>query len=238
MVTQTIAWITARGLFGRRRFLLLLPLPVLVIGLAALSRGFGVAPEHWGQPVLVGLGLAVVLPVIALIVGTGVLGSEIDDGTVVHILTKPLPRWQIILPKLAVATGVTAVTVAIPMYVAGVLADGVRLGLGLAAACTVGALAYSAFFLALSLVTRRPVLLGLVYVLVWEGLLGNFVSGTRTLSIQQYVITFADRIAPTELLHAKVGLPVAVVMTTLMVAGFTVLAIDRLRSFSVAGETS
>ena len=43
----------------------------------------------------------------------------------------------------------------------------------------VGALAYSALFLMLSLVTRRPVLLGLVYILMWEGLLGNFVSGTR-----------------------------------------------------------
>ena len=29
--------------------------------------------------------------VIALIIGTGVLGSEIDDGTIVHILAKPLP---------------------------------------------------------------------------------------------------------------------------------------------------
>ncbi|GLH98396.1 ABC transporter permease subunit [Phytohabitans aurantiacus] len=238
MVTQTITWITARGLFGRRRFLLLLPLPLLVIGLAVLSRGFGVAPEHWGEPVLVGLGLAVVLPVIALIAGTGVLGSEIDDGTIVHILTKPLPRSQIVLPKLAVATAATAVSVAVPLYVAGVLADSVGLGLALAAAGTVGALAYSALFLALSLVTRRPVLLGLVYVLVWEGLLGNFVSGTRVLSIQQYVITIADKIAPTPLLEAKVSLPVALVMSALFTVGFTALAIDRLRSFSVAGETS
>ena len=126
----TISWITARGLFGRRRFLLLLPLPVLLVGLAVMSRSFGVAASNWGQPVLVGLGLAVVLPVVALIVGTGVLGSEIDDGTIVHILTKPLPRWQIVLPKLAVATGVTVSTVAVPLYVAAVLADSVRLGLG------------------------------------------------------------------------------------------------------------
>jgi ABC-2 type transport system permease protein len=237
-MNTTIAWITARGLFGRRRFLLLLPLPVLVVGLAALCRGLDVAPEHWAQPVLVGLGLAVVLPVIALIVGTGVLGSEIDDGTVVHILTKPLPRSQIILPKLAVAAGVTALAVALPLYVAGVLADSVRLGLGLAAASAVGALAYSALFLALSLVTRRPVLLGLVYVLIWEGLLSNIVSGTRVLSIQQYVIALADRIAPTELLNGRVSLPVAVIMSAVFAVGFTVLAIDRLRSFSVAGETS
>lgn len=235
---STITWITARGLFGRRRFLLLLPLPLVLLGLAVLCRSLGVDPRQWGPAVLVGLGLAVVLPVVALIIGTGVLGAEIDDGTVVHILTKPLPRWQIVLPKLAVAAGVTAVTVAVPLYVAGVLANSVRLGLALAVAAALGALAYSAFFLALSLVTRRPVLLGLVYVLIWEGLLGNYVSGTKVLSIQQYVIALADRIAPTGLLETSVSVPVASVMTALVSVGFTVLAIDRLRSFSVAGETS
>ncbi|MFI6243213.1 ABC transporter permease subunit [Micromonospora sp. NPDC050795] len=235
---STVTWITARGLFGRRRFLLLLPLPLVLLGLAVLCRSLGVDPRQWGPPVLVGLGLAVVLPVVALIIGTGVLGAEIDDGTVVHILTKPLPRWQIVLPKLAVAAGVTAVTVAVPLYVAGVLADSVRLGLALAVSAALGALAYSALFLALSLVTRRPVLLGLVYVLIWEGLLGNFVSGTKVLSIQQYVIALADRIAPTGLLETSVSVPVASVMTALVSVGFTVLAIDRLRSFSVAGETS
>ncbi|MEU1684366.1 ABC transporter permease [Micromonospora sp. NPDC005707] len=235
---STVSWITARGLFGRRRFLLLLPLPALLLALAILSRSLGVDPGEWGPAVLVGLGLAVVLPVVALIVGTGVLGAEIDDGTVVHILTKPLPRWQIILPKLAVAAGVTAVTVAVPLYVAGVLAHSVRLGLALAVAASIGSLAYCAFFVALSLLTRRPVLLGLVYVLIWEGLLGNFVSGTKVLSIQQYVIALADRIAPSEMLATDVSVPVAAVMSALIAVGFTALAVDRLRSFSVAGETS
>ncbi|MFC0006986.1 ABC transporter permease [Micromonospora siamensis] len=235
---STVSWITARGLFGRRRFLLLLPLPLLLVGLAVLCRALRVAPADWGPPVLVGLGLAVVLPVVALVVGTGVLGAEIDDGTVVHILTKPLPRWQIVLPKLAVATGVTAATVGVPLLVAGVLADSVRLGLGLAVAATLGALAYSALFLALCLLTRRPVLLGLAYVLIWEGLLGNFIDGTKVLSVQQWVITLADRIAPTDLLSGSVSVPVAAVLTALVSVGFTVLAIDRLRSFSVAGETS
>ena len=39
----------------------------------------------------------------------------------------------------------------------------------------------------LSLVTRRPVLFGLLYILVWEGLLGNLLTGTRSLSIEQFV---------------------------------------------------
>lgn len=235
---STVAWITARGLFGRRRVLLLLPLPILLIGLALLCRAYDVNPADWGAPVLVGLGLAVVLPVVALIVGTGVLGSEVDDGTIVHILTKPLPRRDIILAKLGVAVAVSALTAAIPLFVAGVLADSVRLGAGLAIAAAIGACAYSALFLLLSLLTRRPVLLGLVYILVWEGLLGNFVSGTRVLSIQQYVITIADKIAPTPILEPRVSLPVAIVMGAIFVVGGAVASIDRLRSFSMAGETS
>ena len=234
---STVAYITARGLFGRRRALLLLPLPVLLIGLAALCRSFNVRPSDWGTPVLVGLGLAVVLPVIALIVGTGVLGSEVDDGTIVHILTKPLPRRDIILAKLGVAVGVTAVTTAVPLFIAGALADSVRLGIGLAVGAVVGTCAYSAFFLLLSLLTRRPVLVGLAYILVWEGLLGRFVSGTRVLSIEQYVITIADKIAPTDLLPGKVSLPVAITMAAIFALGCTLAAVDRLRSFSMAGET-
>jgi ABC-2 type transport system permease protein len=235
---STVAYITARGLFGRRRALLLLPLPLLMIGLALICRAYDVDPAEWGEAVLFGLGLAVVLPVTALIVGTGVLGSEIDDGTVVHILTKPLPRRDIILAKLGVAIGVTAVTVAVPLFVAGTLASSARLGFGLAVGAVVGACAYSAFFLLLSLLTRRPVLLGLVYILIWEGLLVQFVSGARVLSIEQYVITVADRIAPTDLLTGTVSLPVAIIMCVILTVGCTVAAVDRLRSFSMAGETS
>lgn len=236
-MNSTIAWITARGLFGRRRFLLLFPLPLILIGMAWLASTLGTAEEIAG-PVLVGIGVAVVLPVIALIVGTGVLGSEIDDGTVVHILTKPLPRWKIVLSKLIVAVAVTTIAVAPTMFVAGLIIDSARLGLAFAAASTVGALAYSALFLALSVLSRKPVLLGLLYVMIWEGLLGNFVSGTKVLSVQQYVVSLAHRLADTNLITGTVSIGVSIAMSVVFIAVGFWFAANRLRSFSVAGETS
>src|SRR5690606_10268497 len=64
MTFLTVAGLTLRTLFGRRRFLLLLPLPALVVGLAVLAETFGADPAEWGSGVLVGLGFAVVLPVL------------------------------------------------------------------------------------------------------------------------------------------------------------------------------
>ena len=237
-MNATIARITVRGLFGRKRFLLLLPLPLLMIGLAWLADGLGAEPNDWVPVVVLGLGLNVVLPIVALVVGTGVLGSEIDDGTLVHVLAKPLARREIILSKFVVAVGVTAVTVGVPLFVIGMLAGSVRLGLALVAGAALGALAYSALFIALSLLTRKPVLIGLLYVLVWEGLLGNLLSGIRVLSIRQYVIAVVDRISDTSYFSAIVSLPVSLAMTFIFTVGATLLAVDRLRSFTVAGETS
>jgi ABC-2 type transport system permease protein len=234
----TIAGITLRALLGRRRFLLLLSLPALLVGLAVLVRALGAIPTDWVEPVVHGLGFSVVLPVMALVVGTGVLGAEIDDGTVVHILTKPLSRREIVFTKLGVAVAVTLATVGAAMFAVGLIAGSVRFAVGLLAGVAVGTVAYSALFLALSLVTRRPVLLGLVYVIIWEGLLGNLLSGTRILSVEQYAITVAARVSDSTYLHGRVSIVLALVMAGVWMVAGTALAIDRLRSFSVAGETS
>src|SRR6185369_5530990 len=122
LMNATVAMITARGLLGRRRIWLLVPLPLLLIGLTLVVKAFGPSPAEWGEGVIGGLGFTAVLPVIALIIGTGVLGSEIDDGTITHILSKPLPRSEIIFTKLAVATGITALFAGVPLFIVGFIA--------------------------------------------------------------------------------------------------------------------
>ncbi|MBT8228154.1 MAG: ABC transporter permease subunit [Dactylosporangium sp.] len=236
-MNPTIARITARGLVGRRRFLLLLPLPLVLLVLATLMRSFDSALEPAVTTVLIAFGIAVVVPFTALVIGTGVLGPEIDDGTLLHILAKPLPRREIILTKFAVACGLCLPVCVVSLFAAGWIIDSVRLGAGFAVGAAVAAMAYCTLFGALSLLIRRPVLLGLAYILVWEGLLGNLVTGTGVLSIQQYAVTIAGWVSGSGVVDGRVSLPVSLIMAGVFTIGATLLAIDRLRSFSIAGST-
>ena len=235
----TIAGMSLRALLGRRRALLLLPMPVLLIGLTLIAHLTGAGLSDWGPVVFGQLGLGVILPLTALIVGSSVLGLEIEDGTITHILAKPLPRSQIILAKLAVAWAVTTVATAIPLAVAGAIAGGGALALGAGVGAAVGALAYSAAFLALSLLTRRPVGMGLLYILLWENLLVQFVGGARVLSVREYSIVLARVLSGSEALPvANLPAVAAVLLAAAFVVGGTVLATSRLRSFTLTGETS
>ena len=53
-----------------------------------------------------------------------------------------------------------------------------------------------------------------------------------------YAVTIAAHITPGSVLHARLSLPVAIVMSAAFAVGGTLLAIDRLRSFRLTGETS
>lgn len=240
-MNPTIVRLTARALLGRRRVLLLLPMPIILIGLTLLgvtAESEDVRPEDWGPLVFSNLGLAVILPLTALIVGSSALGLEIDDGTITHLLTKPLPRSEIITAKLAVAWLVTTAATAIPLAIAALIAGSGALALGLVVGTALAALAYSAVFLALSVMTKRPVAVGLLYIVLWENLLVSFVDGARVFSIRQHATAVADAIGDTPLLASTLSAATAVIMVSVFIVAGTITATRRLRSFALTGEAN
>ena len=46
----------------------------------------------------------------------------------------------------------------------------------------------------LAIVTRNAVVIGLIYVLIWESLVGNFVPGAQVLSIQQWGLAITEKV--------------------------------------------
>ena len=92
----------------------------------------------------------------------------------------------------------------------------------------------------LGVVSRNAVVLGLVYALVWESLVGQFVPGARTLSIQQWGLSVTEWIVGSEAaalgIESAVGLTTGVVLlVTVTVAGVW-YAGQRLRSLRVGQE--
>ena len=139
-------------------------------------------------------GLGVLLPLLGLIAGTGVIGPEIDDGSIVYLLAKPLNRPVIVVTKLAVAIGVTTLFGALPVFIAGMVLTGeVSFALSYAIGALAAGIAYCALFLLLAVVTRNAVVIGLFYALIWESLIGGFVPGAQTLSVQQWGLALTER---------------------------------------------
>src|SRR6266568_6277332 len=121
---RTVASITLRATMGRRRALVFMIPPLILVLVSALLKAANPERADWPSLILGGFGLAVVLPLTALIIGTSVLGAEIDDGSVVHLLATPVPRSCVVLSKFTAAVALTIVFGAVPEYLAGAVATG------------------------------------------------------------------------------------------------------------------
>ena len=143
---------------------MLLPAALLALcGLARVLAGLDAELEReldgaLAPDLLSAFGIAILMPLLTLIAGTGSIGPEIDDGSIVYLLAKPLNRYSIVVTKLAVAIAVVIAFGVLPIAVAGVVLTGevgdvtIAFALGALAA---GA-AYSAVFLLLAVTAATP----------------------------------------------------------------------------------
>ncbi len=139
--------------------------------------------------------------------------------------------------KLVVALGCVLVFAALPVLVAGlVLQPGEpSFALGFALGAAVGGVAYSALFSLLSVLTRHAVVIGLIYLLVWEGLLGGLLDGVRWLSLSEWAAALVGTVADVELVD-DLGPTYAVVATLVVTLAGAWLTARRLRGFNLTGD--
>ncbi|MFF4870446.1 ABC transporter permease [Streptomyces sp. NPDC003444] len=238
MYNPTVARLTYRALLGRRRALILFLLPAMLLVISAAVRMFNGADDQVAADVLGGFALATMVPLIGVIAGTGAIGPEIDDGSIVYLLSKPVKRPTIIFTKLIVAIAVTMVFSAVPTLIAGFIlnGNGQQVAVAYTVAALVASIAYSALFLLLGTVSRHAVVIGLVYALVWEALFGSLIAGARTLSVQQWALALAEKVTGDGLVTSEVGLPTAVVLLVVVTVAATWFAGQKLRRLTLAGE--
>lgn len=231
-MNATIARLTLATLFGHRRGLLLFILPGVLLSLCVLLALTLDNSADFSISLLQLFGLAVIVPLVSLIAATGALSSEIDDGSIVYLLSKPIKRSTIIFTKALVAIAVILVLGALPMFVAGLILDvhdpqtAVAFGIG----SLVAGIAYTGIFIALSVISGNAVTIGLIYALLWEGVMGQYVDGAKTLSIQQWSLAVIHKLTDSPDVDSAVKLPIATILLLAVVIIGLSLAITRLRS--------
>lgn len=236
-MNATVIRLGLRALFSGRRGVLLLLLPAALLALAVVVRlltgsALGV------DPIVNTLGYTLVLPLVALLATTGVLSSEIDDGSILYLLATPVSRYHIAASKALVAVGTTAVLGAGTLVVGGLILDPGSPGQALAWGCggLVAGTTYCAVFLFLGTLLRQAVIAGLLYVLVWESSLGLLLPGIRWLSVGAWGRQVVESLGTPAVDGAGVGIAYALLAAGVVTVGLVWWSGHRLRSFAMADD--
>jgi ABC-2 type transport system permease protein len=96
-------------------------------------------------------------------------------------------------------------------------------------------------FLLLAVVTRNAVVIGLIYALIWESLVGGLVPGAQTLSIQQWSLAVVQQVLGDSAgrlgVEAAVGFGTGLVLLTVVTVGATVYAGRRLQTLRLNDDS-
>lgn len=237
-----ISRVTLRQLLGRRRTLLLVFLAALPVLLAVAFRVAGETEvERFTRRIFDTITMTILLPLVAILFGAGAFGAEIDDGTVVYLLAKPVPRWIAVAAKAFTAMAMAILLTGTSTALAGIIdmvpagSDGVSATLAQVLAVVVGSVCYVSLFLAVSLFTRRALVLGIGYMLVWEGALSFMLAGIANLSIRQYSLGASTAIYKLPLQEVRLSAETAFVLSGVLVVVALVVAAWKLMRFELPG---
>lgn len=177
------------------------------------------------------------LVILCVVFGTGVITQEVEQKTIVYLLTRPVPRWRIALVKFVAACLLISMTVwaatlllALATYGPARLKEA-PLGRDMAI-LPIGVLAYGSVSLLLATLMARPLILGLLYAFIWESWVPNLSGDFEKLSLMAYVRTLAPHAQPeqettplTELLSAAASQTITPTFAWRVLLGVTGVAL-------------
>ncbi|MFZ4506441.1 MAG: ABC transporter permease [Fimbriimonas sp.] len=177
----------------------LLPWVLLGIFCAALAYFWSyLMPESTDQDQYSQVSLILVYRVVALasvIFTTAIISQEVEQRTIVYLLTRPVPRWMLLVYRFAASV--------ITVFALGVFAAicthfGAFQGLGNNSVLlrdigtiAIASLAYGGLFLFISLLFNRSMIICLLFAFGWESLVPNISGQIYKSSIFSYLQAIA-----------------------------------------------
>jgi len=111
-----------------------------------------------------------VLPLAAAILSTAVISQEVEQKTIVYLLTRPIPRWKLILLRTVAAMTVTFGITALTLLVLAQSTVGITNAMLMRdlVAAAVGSAAYVSLFVFTSLIINKSMIVCILFAFVWE----------------------------------------------------------------------
>ncbi len=136
------------------------------------------------------------LPLASAIYTTMVVSQEIEQKTIVYLLTRPVERWKLLVGRW-LATVAAVLVISVIGMVATILGSG---GFGNVhisffrdlLALFLGAAAYGSLFLFITLIFNRALIICVLFAFGWESSVPNLSTGLQKLSILAHMQAIAD----------------------------------------------
>ncbi len=135
------------------------------------------------------------LPLVALLFGSALISDGVDSKTLTYFLTRPIPRLSIFIGEF-LAYLVTVLTLTVPCVVLTyiVFCVGTPQGIGFGAsdlvqdlaACALTLFSYGALFALLGVSLKRPLIPGLLFLFIWDGIVANFPGDAPNYTLTAY----------------------------------------------------
>ena len=195
----------ARAHFARlvlsRRALFCTLLVLLPAGAAFVTANFSrrIPPASLAVHIGFLLDLHIVVPLVALFMGSAVIAEEIEDRTITYLFTRPVPRPALLFGRFASTVLVLSVLLALGAWLlllASSSAQGKGAPIGddvtypLIEAAVLGGAVYTALFAALGAFFRHPMIVGLGYAFAIEGFLADLPGKNQALTVQYHLRSF------------------------------------------------
>lgn len=188
---------------GRALVAVLLALAPMAIAIAwRLTAG----PKHFPRELAYsslesGFVFSFTLVILSVMLATGVVSQELEQKTIVYLLTRPVRRISILLTRFAAALSMVVVTslastlvLALTVYGPSHL-HGSPVGRDLLI-LPIGALAYGAVFLFFATFIARPLIWGLLFAFGWEWWVPSLPGNFKMVSLMAYLRVLAPHASP------------------------------------------
>ena len=202
-MSRPVVQLTVRALLLQKRTIALALLayaPALMAFVFAVGARADANHHRFYSHLVQDLMVPVVTALVSLVVGVSAIGDEREDGTILYLVATPQSRLRLVVAKVAAAWTASLLLLVPSLIISGALSLRSGLTAGLIgwplAGVVLASLAYCAASVLLSLYARRPIVIGVLYVILWEGSIATFAASAAKLSISAYGRAFVGHVLP------------------------------------------